>query len=148
MIGRILLLVAAAGLAAPALAETVLAARTIRAQAVIAPEDITIADVVVPGTLQASDTVVGMETRVVLYAGRPIRPGDIGPPAIIDRNAPVLIIFRQGGLTITAEGRALGRAGVGDTVRVMNLSSRNTVSGAVRPDGSVQVGGVIPDEVP
>jgi flagella basal body P-ring formation protein FlgA len=148
MIGRILLLVAASGLAAPAPAETVLAARTIRAQAVISPEDITIADVVVPGMLQASDPVVGMETRVVLYAGRPIRPGDIGPPAIIDRNAPVLIVYRQGGLTIMAEGRALGRAGVGDTVRVMNLASRNTVSGAVRPDGSVQVGGVIPDEVP
>lgn len=71
--------------------------------------------------------------------GRPLRPGDIGPPAIIERNDLVTLIFRQGGLTIAAEGRSLGRGSVGEAVRVMNLSSRTTVTGRVKQDGSVEV---------
>jgi flagella basal body P-ring formation protein FlgA len=138
----------ALALVAPARAETVLAARTIRAESVIAPDDITIVDAVVPGMLQAEDAVVGMEARVVLYAGRPIRPGDIGPPAIVDRNGVVTLVYRKGGLTITAEGRALGRAGVGDEVRAMNLASRTTVTGRVLDDGSLLVGGTVRAEVP
>lgn len=138
----------ALALAAPAWAETVLAARTIRAESVIAPDDITIVDAVVPGMLQAEDAVVGMEARVVLYAGRPIRPGDIEPPAIVDRNGVVTLVYRKGGLTITAEGRALGRAGVGDEVRAMNLASRTTVTGRVLDDGSLLVGDTVRAEVP
>jgi flagella basal body P-ring formation protein FlgA len=126
--------------AGPALAETILMARTIRAQAVIGPQDITSVAAIVPGTLQAGDPVVGMEARIVLYAGRPIRPGDIGPPAIVERNQVVALVYRQNGLTITAEGRALGRGGVGDRLRVMNLGSRNTVMGEVLGDGSISVG--------
>lgn len=148
MIARTLVLLLVAVQADPAMAETLLVARTIRAQAIITPDDITVADVSLPGTLKAGDNVVGMEARVVLYAGRPIRPEDIGPPAIVERNAPVLLIYQRNGLTITAEGRALGRAGVGDSVRVMNLTSRTTVSGSVQPDGSVLVGTAAAPSVP
>lgn len=133
----------AVSLAVPARAETVLAARTIRPESVIAADDITIVDAVVPGMIQAGDPVIGMEARVVLYAGRPIRPGDIGPPAIVDRNGRVALVYRKGGLTITAEGRALGRAGVGDEIRAMNLDSRTTVTGRVLEDGSLLVGGTV-----
>jgi flagella basal body P-ring formation protein FlgA len=147
MIARALALLLAVP-AAPAPAETLLVARTVRAQAIITPDDVAVADVSLPGMLKAGDPVVGMEARVVLYAGRPIRPEDIGPPAIVERNAPVLLIYQSNGLTITAEGRALGRAGVGDSVKVMNLTSRTTVSGSVRPDGSVLVGAAAAQPVP
>ncbi|MGI1662055.1 flagellar basal body P-ring formation chaperone FlgA [Palleronia sp. KMU-117] len=144
MIDRVLLpMLALLAVAPAAAAETVLAARTIRAQALIGPEDITIVDAVVPGMLQAGDPIIGMEARVVLYAGRPIRPADIGPPAIVDRNGIVVLVYRQGGLSIETEGRALGRGGVGDRLRVMNLSSRTTVTGEVREDGTVLVGGAV-----
>ncbi|NIR43626.1 MAG: flagella basal body P-ring formation protein FlgA, partial [Gemmatimonadetes bacterium] len=43
------------------------------------------------------------------------------------------------GIEIMTEGRALQRAAVGETIRVMNLSSRTTVSGQVAPDGSIQI---------
>ncbi|WP_172297636.1 flagellar basal body P-ring formation chaperone FlgA [Pseudoruegeria sp. HB172150] len=126
---------------APAHADTLVAARTVRAQAIITPVDLAIIDRTIPGTLADASEAVGMESRVVLYAGRPIRPGDIGPPAIIDRNQVVTLTYRSGPLTIAAEARALGRAGIGDVVRVMNLASRNTVTGIVRADGTVSVGG-------
>jgi flagella basal body P-ring formation protein FlgA len=69
----------------------------------------------------------------------------IGPPALIARNQIVTLFYHSGPLVIAAEGRALGRAGPGDALRVMNLSSRSTVTGFVRPDGTVLVSGpVIP----
>ena len=122
-------------------AETLVAARTVRAQAILTPADLAVVERTIPGTLTQADEAIGLEARVVLYAGRPIRQGDVGPPAIIERNQIVTLLFRRGNLTIAAEARALGRAGAGDVLRVMNLTSRTTVSGIVRSDGTVAVGG-------
>lgn len=126
-------------LAAPANADVVLAARTLRPQTIITAADL----VARPGTMigVASDPapLIGQETRVALYAGRPVRPSDVGPPAVIERNQIVPLVFAQGGLRIQADGRALGRAGVGDRLRIMNLASRTTVWGIAQSDGSVIV---------
>lgn len=127
------------GLGLAAEAQTLLASRTIRAQALIGPEDIALSPDSVPGALSDPTQALGLEARVVLYAGRPIRPGDLGPPAVIDRNQIVALRYNVGRLVITTEGRALGRAGVGETVRVMNLDSRTTVTGRVSPEGNVDV---------
>jgi len=120
-------------------AEGLVALRTIRATALIGPDDIALSATPVTGGLRDATAVIGQEARVIIHAGRPIRPGDIGPPALVERNATVELVFRHGGLVIRAEGRALGRAGAGDTVRVMNLASRNTVTGRVLADGTVLV---------
>lgn len=126
----------------PAAADTVVAARTIRAQSILTVEDVTVIDGDRPGTFVTIDEVVGLEARVMLYSGRPISTADIGPAAIVERNQIVSLVYNNGGLTITADARALGRAGPGDMLRVMNLSSKTTVSGVVAPDGSVHVGGL------
>lgn len=123
----------------PALAESLVATRTIRAQSIVGPEDVTLVAAQIPGALTTSDAAIGLEARVAIYAGRPIMASAIGPAAIIDRNQLVTLIFTRGSLTIAAEGRALGRGGVGDRVQVMNLTSRSTLIGQIAPDGSVQV---------
>lgn len=125
----------------PSAAETLVAARTIRSQAILTEADVTIVTGTIPGTLQIAEEAIGYETRVVLYAGRPIRPSDIGPPAIIERNQVVTLLFQRGNLTIAADARALGRGGIGDVLKVMNLASRSTVSGVVQPNGTIMVGG-------
>jgi flagella basal body P-ring formation protein FlgA len=131
--------IAAAILAAPLWAETLVASRTIRALSIIGPEDVAVVAETTPGALQSPAQALGQEAKAVLYAGRPIRPGDIGPPAVIERNQIVAIHYRTGGLVIGAEGRALGRAGVGEWLRVMNLDSRTTISGRVTADGTIDV---------
>lgn len=125
----------------PALApaETVVATRNLRAQTVLTEQDFALRDIQVAGALNSVEGLAGMETRVAIYIGRPIRAGDIGPPALVERNGLVTLVYDHGGLMITAEGRALGRGGIGDRLRVMNLASRNTISGIIQPDGSVKV---------
>lgn len=121
-------------------AEAVIATRTIRAQTILMPADMTVVDAAIPGALEEAETAIGMESRVTLYAGRPIRAADLGPPAIVDRNQLVPLAYQAGALTILTEGRALARGGVGDVIRVMNLASRTTVTGRIGTDGMVQVG--------
>ena len=126
-------------LATPLLAETLTAARIVRPHAIIAPADVGVSAASVPGALTPDFDVVGLEARITLYPGRPILPDHVGPAALVERNQPVTVIFRSGGLTISADGRALSRGAEGDVVRVMNMASRSTVSGKVQPDGSIVV---------
>ncbi|TDX24888.1 flagellar basal body P-ring formation chaperone FlgA [Rhodovulum visakhapatnamense] len=135
-----LLAALAAGLPVPAGADILVATRSVRGQTILGPGDVAVIEGDVAGTLIAPEEAIGQEARVNLYAGRPIRVTDVGPPAIIERNQIVTLRFRSGGLVIAADARALDRAGVGDALRVMNLASRNTVTGFVAPDGSVVVG--------
>lgn len=123
-----------------AAAESVIALRRIPAQAVVSVDDLNTVDAEIDGAISDASLVIGQEARVTIYAGRPIRIGDFGPPALVDRNQIVSLIYVGGGLQIMAEGRALGRGGTGDTVRAMNLSSRSTVSGIVTETGALRVG--------
>ena len=136
---RAITLLLLGNVAFPVAAETVIAARTIRARAIVLADDIALSNAYLPGMFVSLDEVVGLETRVALYAGRPISPGDVGPPAIVERNQIVTLLYQSGALTIATEGRALGRGGVGDTIRAMNLGSRTTLSGQVAADGSLRI---------
>lgn len=132
--------IAALVLAQPAFADSLVATRTIRAQSVIGPDDLTLVDAEVPGAATDLAEALGLEARVAIYAGKPVRLSDLGAPALIDRNQVVTLVYLAGGLTISTEGRAMGRGAEGDVIRVINLASRSTVSGRVGPGGVVYVG--------
>lgn len=120
-------------------ADSVVAARTIPARTVIGENDVRAASQVVAGALSDATKAIGQEARVTIYNGRPIRPADVGPPALVERNDIVRLRFVSAALVIEADGRALGRGAAGERISVMNLSSRTTVVGEIAADGSVQV---------
>lgn len=120
-------------------AQTVVAAHGIRARSIITSEDLAVLEKNTVGGIAEMADVIGQEARVNLYTGRVIRASEIGTPAILERNQLVIMVYNIGLLSISAEGRVLGRAGVGELVRVMNLDSRLTVTGRVRSDGTIEV---------
>ena len=122
-----------------AFAQSVVPNRPIPAQSVIVVSDISAIDKVVPGGVGKIEDVIGLEARVTLYPGRPIMIGDVGPPALVDRNEIVRLVFRSGALSIFAEGRALDRAASGERVRIMNIDSREIVVGVLNEDKTVEV---------
>lgn len=136
MMRHILLLLMLAG---PAAADTLVAAHTIRAKAILNATDLARSAKDILGGVTDPDTLIGQEARVTLYAGRPIRANDVGPPAIIERNQMVVLTYANSVVTIHTDGRALDRAGVGDRVRAMNLNSRSTIVGTVTEDGRISV---------
>ncbi|RME17945.1 MAG: flagella basal body P-ring formation protein FlgA [Alphaproteobacteria bacterium] len=142
---RVLAIALALAMPTAALADTVVAARTIRAQSILQPGDVALVAGDLEGTYASLEEVIGQESRVALYGGRPIRINEIGPPAIVDRNQIVTLIYSAGGLSITAEGRSLSRAGIGDRIRVINLDSRQVVTGWVNANATVSVGSRAPN---
>ncbi|MEX0969289.1 MAG: flagellar basal body P-ring formation chaperone FlgA [Paracoccaceae bacterium] len=126
--------------ASPTAAQVLVAAAPIRSATVITAEHLAMSDALVSGGIGDPALVIGQEARVNIYAGRPILLAEIGPPALVERNALVVLRYSNNLLSITTEGRALNRAGMGEMVRVMNLSSRIVVVGRVRPDGEIEVG--------
>ena len=92
-----------------------------------------------PGAGIDPAAALGLQTRVAVYAGRPIEAGNLSAPDLVSRNQVVTLRYERGGLTIETEGRALGSGSAGATVRVMNLSSRAMLNARVNADGSLSV---------
>lgn len=120
-------------------ADVVTPTRTLRPGTLITLQDLTIRDGLQVGAFDRITDVAGQEARVALYAGRPIPFEAIGPPAIVNRNQIVPLSYHAAGLSITTEGRAMERGGVGDRIRIMNLQSRATLFGLVQADGTIRV---------
>ncbi|PTE16686.1 flagellar basal body P-ring formation chaperone FlgA [Pseudogemmobacter blasticus] len=138
MLLRLAVLLALPGVAG---AESVVAARTLPAGTVLTQGDLMLVDAEIPGALTAPEVALGQQTRIALYAGRAVHARDIGAPALVQRNGIVTLVYRAGGLTIRADGRALEAGAEGDSIRALNLASKTTVSGRVAPDGTLIVGG-------
>ena len=121
-------------------AQSVTPVRAIRSQSVLAAEDLALDEEAVPGGVASIEEAAGLEARVALYPGRPILMRQLRAPALVERNALVRMSYASGTLRIVTDGRALDRAAAGEPVRVMNLASKQTVTGVVAADGSIEVG--------
>jgi flagella basal body P-ring formation protein FlgA len=119
-------------------AGALLAARTLPAGTVISAEDITLSGGSEDDTPDISK-VVGLQLRTMVYQGRKIDPSLLTAPTLVSRNQIVTIAYERSALRIEAEGRALSSGGVGQVIRVMNSTSRVTVSGKIAQDGTVIV---------
>jgi len=121
-------------------AQSLIAARTLPAHSLVGPADVALAPRGAEGAARDLAEVEGQEVRTAVYRGQPILLSNLAPAAEVERNQLVTILFESGPVTISAEGRALDRGGVGDRIRVMNTGSRTTVLGAVAPGGMIRVG--------
>lgn len=120
-------------------AESLVATRTLRAHSILTAQDMALAAQSYPGAATDPDAIIGLETAVALYKGRPILTEQLARPALVERNAVVPLAYRAGPVIIITEGRALDRGGADDLIRVMNIASRTTLAGRVGADGTVYV---------
>ena len=100
------------------LAQSVTPVRAIRSHTILAAGDLTLAEAAVPGAVAEIAAAVGQEARVTLYPGRPILAGQIGAPALVERNQLVRMSYMRGAALHRhrrprARPRRRGRAGAG-----------------------------------
>ena len=91
------------------------------------------------GYIADEQSGVGMELRRHLSAGTPLTTSMIRKPEIIRRGQQVVIIAVAGNLEVRMSGKALAHGGVGDRIRVLNLSSKQKVEGTILPSGDIRV---------
>ena len=130
------------GRAVPQLDVPVIAKR-IESGAVIGDSDLDIvqmaADRIGPDMVRDRTALIGKETRRALTPGSTVAERDLRAAQLVKRGTTVTMIVERGALRITARGRALADAAVGEQVRVQNLQSNKTVEGLVQPGGDVLV---------
>jgi flagella basal body P-ring formation protein FlgA len=85
--------------------------------------------------------IVGKVARLTLLPGHAIPFSGVSNRKVVANGAEVKLVYSDGGLVIMTTGAALQDGSIGDIVRVRNSDSGVTVSGAVKPDGSVRVSG-------
>ncbi|MEO1014248.1 MAG: flagellar basal body P-ring formation chaperone FlgA [Pseudomonadota bacterium] len=114
----------------------------------IATRNIRAGDVIGEGDLVAADGfgapppgMIGLQATRSVYKGGVVPASALRPPIMVTRNSIVAMEYRNGGLVIRTEGRALSEGANGDLVRVMNLGSRQTISARIVGPGQVRVGG-------
>ncbi len=124
----------------PALGDSLVATRVIKAQEVVSADAVTMVSAEIPGAVTDASMAIGMEARVAIYPGRPVLAENIAAAAVIERNQLVPLSYSTSGLTIRTEGRALARGRAGEMIEVMNLASKTKVTGRIGPDGTIELG--------
>jgi flagella basal body P-ring formation protein FlgA len=86
-----------------------------------------------------ADDLLGKQVRRLLNQGRPVQLQSVIPPIVVSRGQLVTIEFYRGPLYLTAEGKAISDAHLGQEVKVVNLASKMTIVGIARGEGKVEV---------
>ena len=95
----------------------------------------------VTGEPASRERSVGMQLRRPMRAGTPLRAADIVKPDFVVRDQAVTVIFLAPGLYLTTRGKAIESGAEGDTVSVLNLQSKRTLTGVVTGRGQVTIQG-------
>ncbi|MFK7838826.1 MAG: flagellar basal body P-ring formation chaperone FlgA [Bdellovibrionales bacterium] len=85
------------------------------------------------------DDLIGMTPRRIIFPGKTVRMSEIQPPVIVKRGDNVTMIFDDGGMRLTAKGKALENGAKGDLIRISNLSSSRNVEGVVTAQREVVI---------
>jgi len=96
-------------------------------------------DRVPPGALHETREVVGKEVTRSLAPGEVLTASSVATPRAVRRGAVVTLLVEGRGFRIVARGVASEDGAVGDTIKVVNQSSRREMAGKVEDDRTVRI---------
>lgn len=124
------------------LMEALVAARPLSKGQVIDESDVSLSMVPLAqakGALTEPEQAVGQTVKSGLNPGEPIRDRSLVKTILVRRGEIVTIVAQAGGLKVSATGQARQDGALGETITVINLSSRKTISGRVIGTGQVEI---------
>ncbi len=117
-------------------------ARSLNAGEMVQPQDLTFAKVAVfavPADAPADAArIIGKVARRPLRAGVAVSAQDVAASQLIKRDDMVEIAYRDDGINLVLQGRAMTSASAGEPVTVMNTASKKVFQAiAVGPDQAI-----------
>ena len=83
-------------------------------------------------------TIIGKAARRPLRSGTAVASLDVTAAQVIRRDDMIAVAFHAEGMTLTLQGKALGGAAMGETLNVMNPTSKKVIQAvAVGPDQAI-----------
>ena len=86
-----------------------------------------------------ADRLIGKTPTRVIEMGAPIRIKDVTNPQLISRGDEITIIVKEGGMQLTAKGKAMQNGAEGDMIRAVNVTSNRSLTAMVTGDRTVTV---------
>jgi len=83
---------------------------------------------------------IGKSARHPIRAGAPVEAYDLTSPKLIHAGDAVEVAYENDGVVLTLEARALSDATLGDTVEVINPTSKKTIEAVASAPGRALVG--------
>lgn len=108
-----------------------MASRPIRRNEMITPTEIQVQRINITDSADRfatrSDQVENRRALRDIGVHQPIELKDLDKPLVLKKGDPVTIVYDQPGLQVTAKGRVNSDGGIGDTLAVVNVSSKKTI---------------------
>lgn len=86
-----------------------------------------------------TEALLGTRTTRPLHAGQPLLSSNITRPALLKSGDQITLIRKIGGIQVTATGKVLRNAGIGDRVRVQNLRSKEVIQATILDANTARV---------
>lgn len=125
-----------------AMADILVAASNLRRGKILGEEDVVFQREDISKLKQplfSADEIIGKRLKRSVRLGKPLLKQQVEFPPLIKRGDRVVIQAQRGGLILTAAGEARQDGLEGETIRVMNISSRKEVLCRVLAPGLVSV---------
>lgn len=91
-------------------------------------------------SLTDTQQVIGFMAKRPLKAGQVLRASDLVMAPAVKKNDLVRLVVQSGQMTLSVQGKVLQDAAIGQTVRVVNVSTNRQLSGTVIDAGTVGIG--------
>jgi len=85
------------------------------------------------------ENLIGQALSRQSRAGMMLKVNDVRPPELISRNDVVTVFLKSGPMTLTVKGQALSAAAVGDTIPVLNLTTKRVLYGKAIAAGTIEI---------
>ena len=86
------------------------------------------------------DAVIGLAAKRPLRAGAAVSARDVAAAQVIKAGETITVTFEAEGISLSLQGKALGAAGVGETLNVQNTASKRIIQAVVTGPGQAVVG--------
>jgi len=86
-----------------------------------------------------ADALLGTKTTRPLRAGQVLLSTNTMRPALLKSGDQITLIRQIGGIRVTATGKILRNAGIGDRVRVQNMSSKEVIQATILDANTARV---------
>lgn len=116
--------------------------RSLEAGEIVQPEDLSWTKVAAApaGAPRDADILIGKAAKRPLRSGAAASTRDVTSPLVVKRDDMVEVIFSMEGVNLSLQAKAMGPAAVGDTISLMNLSSKKVIQAVVAAPGKAVVG--------
>jgi flagella basal body P-ring formation protein FlgA len=92
------------------------------------------------GAPRDADALIGKAAKRPLRSGSAASVRDVTNPLVVKRDDMVEVVFALDGVNLSLQAKAMSAAAVGDTVSLMNLSSKKVIQAVVAAPGKAVVG--------